>query len=319
MLDSPACREFRLRIRSISISSYKIGILFAFLAAAGFSFKAILVKLAYRYSSIDAETLLALRMTLALPCYLLLGLFARHERKGPMVARDWLWMVWLGFIGYYLSSYLDFLGLNHISAGLERLILFLYPTMVIVISAVFLKKPITARTIFALTLCYLGIALAVGHDLSASSGAERHEVLLGSILVFGAAITYALYLIGNGMVVGRLGSLQVTAWASSFACLFSIGQFVLMRPLETLFDQVWQVWVIMIVMVVVSTVAPVWMVSDAIRRIGAGPVSMTSTLGPVVTIGLGWLILSEPVGWNQFIGAVLVIGGVWIVSRQKQR
>ncbi|MDR2260629.1 MAG: DMT family transporter [Azoarcus sp.] len=299
---------------SNSGSTYKTGILFALFGAVGFSFKAILVKLAYRYG-IDAETLLALRMAMALPLYLLLGLFARHEQRGPMRGRDWLWMVWLGFIGYYLSSYLDFLGLNYISSGLERLILFLYPTLVIVISAIFFKKPVTARTVFALALCYAGIALAVGHDLG---NAEAHRnVLIGSALIFAAAVAYALYLIGNGMVVGRLGSLQVTAWASSFACIFSITQFVLIRPLDLLFHQVWQVWALTGIMVLVSTVAPVWMVSEAIRRIGAGPVSMTSTLGPIVTLGLGWLILAEPVGLNQFLGAALVIGGVWIVSRRK--
>ncbi|MDR2031278.1 MAG: DMT family transporter, partial [Azoarcus sp.] len=274
-------------------SSYKTGILFALLGAVGFSFKAILVKIAYRYD-VDAETLLALRMSIALPLYLLLGLFAHHEQRGPMQGRDWLWMIWLGFIGYYLSSYLDFLGLDYISSGLERLILFLYPTMVIVISAVFFKKPITKRTVFALALCYAGIALAVGHDLG--NAEAHHDVLIGSALVFAAAVAYALYLIGNGMVVGRLGSLQVTAWASSFACIFSIAQFMLLRPFGMLFDHVWQVWVLAVVMVLVSTIAPVWMVSEAIRRIGAGPVSMTSAMGPVVTLVLGWLILAEPFG-----------------------
>lgn len=303
--------------RSISSSTYKVGILFALFGAVGFSFKAILVKLAYRYG-VDAETVLGMRMALALPCYLLLGLFARQGKCGPMSGRDWLWMIWLGFTGYYLSSYLDFLGLNHISAGLERLILFLYPTMVIVISALFLKKPLTAKTVAALVLCYAGISLAVGHDLGAS-GEAGHEVLLGSALVFAGAVAYALYLIGNGMVVGRLGSLKVTAWASSFACLFSVAQFLALRPVDVLCQQPWQVWAIILVMVAVSTVAPVWMVSEAIRRIGAGPVSMTSTMGPVITIALGWMILDEPFGWNQFWGAVLVIGGVWVVSRQKKQ
>jgi len=297
---------------SRAISAYRTGILFALFGAAGFSFKAILVKLAYRYS-IDAETLLALRMTLALPFYLLLGLFARREHRQPMQVRDWLWMVWLGFIGYYLSSYFDFLGLNHISSGLERLILFLYPTLVIVISALFFKQPITKRTVFALALCYVGIALAVGHDLG-NTGSQR-EVAIGSALVFGSAVAYALYLIGNGMVVDRIGSARLTACASSFACVFSIAQFAFLRPLNTLFDHVWQVWALTLVMVVVSTVAPVWMISEAIRRIGAGPVSMTSALGPVMTIALGWLILSEPFGWNQLFGTVLVVGGAWIVSK----
>ncbi|MDR2690295.1 MAG: DMT family transporter [Azoarcus sp.] len=301
---------------AVSASIHKTGILFALLAAVGFSFKAILAKLAYRYH-IDAETLLGLRMLMALPFYLLMGLFARRERRGSgaMRALDWLWMAGLGFLGYYLSSYLDFLGLNHISSGLERLILFLYPTMVIVMSAFLLGKAVTKWTMLALILCYLGIGLAVGHDLGQSE--NSHEVLIGSALVFASALAYAFYLIGNGLVVERLGSLQLTAWASSFACVFSIGQFVVLRPLELLFEQPWQVWAITSIMVLVSTVAPVWLVSEAIRRVGASTVSMTSTLGPIITIGLGWLILDEHFGWNQLFGAALVIGGVWVVSRQK--
>ncbi|GHU00777.1 multidrug DMT transporter permease [Betaproteobacteria bacterium] len=300
-------------------SSYKVGILFALFAAAGFSFKAILAKLIYRYG-VDAETLLGLRMALALPCYLALGIFARRDARTrvPLSARDWLWLAGLGFCGYYLSSYLDFLGLKHISSGLERLILFLYPTLVIMISAFFLKKPLTRWTLFALTLTYLGIALAVGHDLGNNAEA-RHEIWLGATLVFASALTYAFYLIGNGMVVQRIGALQLTVWASTFACLFSIAQFLILRPVELALHHVWQTWALLGVMVIVSTVAPVWMLSEAIRRIGTGPVSLTSTLGPVVTIALGWVILDEPFGWNQVVGATLVIGGVWIMSRQKVR
>ncbi|MDR1661547.1 MAG: DMT family transporter [Azoarcus sp.] len=304
-------------ITPAAISNHRIGILFALFAAIGFSFKAILAKLIYRHG-VDAETLLGLRMALALPFYLLLGVFARRglRKHPPLGARDWLWMAGLGFFGYYLSSYLDFLGLKHISSGLERLILFLYPTMVVVISAIFLKKPLTRWMMFALMLTYFGIGLAVDHDLG--NAGMGHEVLLGTALVFASALTYALYLIGNGMVVHRLGSLQLTAWASSFACLFSIIQFLLVRPIGLVAQQVWQTWALLGVMVAVSTVAPVWMVSEAIRRIGAGPVSLTSTLGPVVTIVLGWIILDEAFGWNQVAGAALVIGGVWIMSRQNR-
>lgn len=295
-----------------------VGLLYALFGAVGFSFKAILVKLAYQYQ-VDAETLLALRMGIALPFFLVLGVVAGRRaaaRQGDaarLSGRDWLWMAVLGFLGYYLASYLDFLGLAYISAALERLILFVYPTLVIVLSALFLGKPITRRAFFALALCYLGVALAVGHDLHIAG--EAGDVLLGSALVFGSALAYALYLMGNGEVVGRLGSMRVTALATSFACLFCLAQFVWLRPLSALVLP-WQVWSLGLAMALLSTVAPVWMVSEAIRRLGAGPVSLVGTLGPVITIFLGWLILDEALGLSQLGGAALVIVGVLVMSRR---
>ncbi|THF65058.1 DMT family transporter [Pseudothauera rhizosphaerae] len=290
----------------------RVGLLFALAGAVGFSFKAILVKLAYRYG-VDAETLLALRMVFALPFFLAMGVAAGHRTARRLDGRDWLWMAGLGFVGYYLASYLDFLGLNYISAGLERLILFLYPTLVIVLSALFLGKPVTRRAVAALGLCYLGIALALGHDLKIAG--EAGTVLLGSVLVFGSALAYALYLMGNGEVVGRLGSMRVTALATSFACLFCIAQFLLLRPVAAL-AQPWPVYGLSLAMALFSTVAPVWLVSEAIRRLGAGPVSLTGTLGPVITIFLGWLLLDETLGASQIAGAALVIGGVLVMARR---
>lgn len=289
-----------------------VGVLFAVLGAVGFSFKAILVKLAYRYG-VDAETLLALRMALSLPFFIVMGFIAQRQKPLVMDARDWGWMVGLGIFGYYLASYLDFLGLRYISAGLERLILFLYPTIVILLSALFLGKPITRRVLIAMSMCYLGIAFAVGHDLSVVG--DRRDVLLGSALVFASALAYALYLMGNGVVVGRLGSMRVTAAATSVACILCIGQFLLMRPLSAL-DLPWQVYGLSLAMALFATVAPVWLVSEAIRRLGAGPVSLTGTLGPVVTIGLGWLMLGELVGPAQLVGALMVIGGVLVMARR---
>ncbi len=289
-----------------------LGLAFALLGAVGFSFKAILVKLAYRYQ-VDAETLLALRMALSLPFFIVMGAVAGRRASRRLAAGDWVWMAALGFLGYYLASYLDFLGLNHISAALERLILFLYPTLVIVLSALFLSKPIGGRMLGALALCYLGIALALGHDLHL--GGDAAAVLTGSALVFGSALAYALYLMGNGEVVGRLGSLRVTALATSFACVYCIAQFLVLRPAASLFALPWQVYGLGLAMALFSTVGPVWMVSEAIRRLGAGPVSLTGTLGPVITIFLGWLILDEAIGPWQLAGAVLVIAGVLVMAR----
>lgn len=296
------------------IGSSSAGLGFAVLGAVGFSFKAILVKLAYRHG-VDAETLLALRMAFSLPFFLVMGVFASRSSARPLTGSDWGWMAGLGFFGYYLASYLDFLGLDYISAALERLILFSYPTIVIVLSALFLGKRITARTVLALATCYLGIGFAVGHDLKLSG--EFGDVVLGSVLVFGSAVAYALYLMGNGQVVGRLGSARVTAYASTFACVFSLAQFFAMRPLETLFSQPWQVYGLSLAMALFSTVAPVWLVSEAIRRLGAGPVSLTGTLGPAITILLGWLMLDEAIGFAQLAGTVLVVAGVLVMARQR--
>lgn len=288
------------------------GLVFALLGAVGFSFKAILVKLAYRYA-VDAETLLALRMGFSLPFFIAMGVIADRRAAHRLDGRDWLWMAGLGFSGYYLASYLDFLGLRYITAALERLILFLYPTLVIVLSALFLGKPIGRRALVALGLCYVGIGLAVGHDLHVAG--EAADVVLGCVLVFGSALSYALYLMGNGEVVGRLGSMRVTAFATTVACVLCIGQFLLLRPLSALVLP-WQVYGLGLAMALFSTVAPVWLVSEAIRRLGAGPVSLTGTLGPVITIFLGWLMLDEALGVAQIGGAALVIAGVLVMARK---
>ncbi|NMG33832.1 EamA family transporter [Azoarcus sp. TTM-91] len=298
---------------AVGNSGAALGLTYAVLGAVGFSFKAILVKLSYRHG-VDAETLLALRMAFSLPFFIAMGVLAGRRAAHPLSGRDWGWMAALGLFGYYLASYLDFLGLDYISAALERLILFLYPTLVILLSALFLGKRPSARMLWALLVCYLGIALAVGHDLKVAG--DAHEVTLGCLLVFGSALSYALYLMGNGEVVGRLGSARVTACASGFACLFSLAQFLVLRPLDLLFAQAWQVYALSLAMAVFSTVAPVWMVSEAIRRLGAGPVSLTGTLGPAVTILLGWLMLDERIGLVQLAGTAMVIAGVLIMARQ---
>jgi drug/metabolite transporter (DMT)-like permease len=288
------------------------GLIFAVLGATGFSFKAILVKLAYRHG-VDAETLLALRMGFSLPFFLAMGFFASRRAAAPLPARDWAWMAGLGLIGYYLASYLDFLGLRYITAALERLILYLYPTLVIVASALFLGKPVSRRMLAALALCYVGIGIAVGHDLKIAGNAG--DVMIGSLLVFASAVTFALYLMGNGEVVGRTGSARFTAYATGFACLGCLAQFFVLRPVSALV-QPWEVYALSLTMALVSTVAPVWLTSEAIRRLGAGPVSLTSSLGPAITILLGWLLLDEAVGLAQLAGTVMVIGGVMVMARK---
>ena len=298
----------------MSQSGNRLGLTFAVLGAVGFSFKAILIKLAYPYG-VDAVTLLALRMGLSLPFFLALGWADRRRRQPvPLTGRDWGLMLGLGVTGYYLASYLDFLGLQYISAALERLILFAYPTLVVLFSALFLGKPITRRALACIALCYAGIALAVAHDLNIAGSAR--DVWIGGGLVFGSAVSYALYLMGNGQAVVRLGAARVTAWASAIACVLCLGHFAATRPLGLLLVQPAPVMGLAVAMALFSTVLPVWMVSEAIRRLGAGPVSLIGTLGPVVTLFLGWLILAEPIGVYQIFGGALVVAGVVLVGRK---
>lgn len=287
------------------------GMACALAGAVGFSFKAILVKLAYRYG-VDAITLLALRMAFALPFFLAMGVVAERRASAPISRADGGRLIALGVFGYYLASYLDFVGLQFISAALERLILFLYPTLVILLAALFLGQPVRPRTLAALALCYAGIALAFVHDLNL--GGERTAVLMGGAAVFASALSYALYLLGSGQVVTRLGATRVTAWATSVACLLCLGQFLVLRPLGALALPI-EVYGLALAMALVSTVFPVWLLTEAIRLIGAGPVALAGTLGPVLTMLFGWLLLDETIGVGQSAGAVLVVGGVVLAAR----
>jgi len=285
------------------------GVAFALLGAAGFSLKAVFVKGAYRYG-IDAETLLALRMLYSLPLFILLGLHTL--RRAPLVLRaaDWRELLVLGVLGYYAASYLDFLGLQHISAALERVILFIYPTIVVLFTA-WQQRRWPARSLWwALLLCYTGIALAMLQDLRTYPG----EVWLGGALVLASAIAYAAYLLRAAPVLQRLGSARVTAWATALASVMAVIQFLVTRPLANLALQPWQVHALCAAMAVFSTVLPIWLVSEAIRRLGAGPTAILGSLGPVLTMLLAWGILGEHLGVQQLLGGALVIIGVRLAA-----
>ena len=288
------------------------GLVAAVLAAVGFSFKAVFVKAAFRYG-VDAETLLALRMLYSLPLFLLLGLAAARSAATPISTADRRELLLLGLLGYYLASYLDFLGLRHISAALERVILFTYPTMVVLLTAWQKRRYPTRATWIALLLCYAGVALVVSHDLRIGGD----EVLLGGALVFASGVSYAVYLLHAGPLLMRLGSARVAAWGTVIACVLAVAQFVALRPIAMLVAQPWQVQALSAAMAVFSTVLPVWLVSEAIRQLGAGPTALIGSLGPVITLLLAWLVLGEALGALQLLGAALVIGGVRRVAVAK--
>ena len=286
------------------------GLLLALLAAFGFSLKAIFIKLAYPYG-VDAITLLALRMGFALPVFLWVGL-AEHKAGAALSRQDWGKLLALGCLGYYGASILDFWGLEYISAGLERLILFTYPTLTILIGVLFQGKPFTRREGIAIVLCYTGIDFAFLHDLNLG---EPRSVLIGGALVFASSVSYALYLAGSAPMIGRLGAMRFAALAMLFSTAVTLGHFMAAQPF-TAFIQPLPVYGWALAMALFATVIPVFALSAAIRRIGAGQASLFGMVGPILTIGFGWWLLGEPISAEQSIGAIFVVVGILIVSRR---
>ena len=232
----------------------------------------------------------------------------------PLSTHDRLLVLGLGFVGYYLSSYLDFLGLQYISAGLERLILFLYPTMTVIISAVLYKRRIGRMVIAAMALSYAGIALVFLHDV----GAKEGSIVLGASLVFASTLSYSIYLVGAGHAIARIGTMRFTAYASLVASAACVLQFAVMRPLTAL-ELPLRVYELSIAMAIFSTVLPVFMLSFAIRRIGSGSASLIGSIGPVSTIFMAYVILGESLSLLQIAGSALVLCGVLIISLNSKR
>ena len=281
------------------------------LAAAGsiaFSGKAIIVKLAYRHG-VDAVTLVMLRMLFALPLFVLMAWWAGRG-KAVLTQKDALGILGLGFTGYYLSSFLDFWGLEYISASFERLILYLNPTLVLLLGWVVYKRRIARRQAVAMAVSYSGVLLVFGHELTLSGA----NVFLGAALVLGSALTYAVYLTYSGQLVQRLGSLRLAGWATSVACLFCIGQFVLLRPLSLDAVATPVLW-LSLLNATACTVLPVVLVMMAIERIGSGLTAQTGMIGPMSTITMGVLLLDEPFTAWIVAGTALVVSGVFLVTR----
>ncbi len=290
-----------------------LGVVFALLAAVGFSAKAILVKLAY-LDSVDAVTLLALRMVFSVPFFIGVAIWARRRHAEPLDTHDRLLVLGLGLIGYYLSSFLDLLGLQYISAGLERLILFLYPTMTVLLSALLYKRAIGSKVMAAMLLSYAGIALVFLHDV----GTQEGGIVLGASLVFASTLSYSIYLVGAGHAIARIGTMRFTAYAMVVASAASLLQFVAMRPLAAL-DLPMRVYELSIAMAIFSTVLPVFLLSFAIRRIGSGSASLIGSVGPVSTIYMAYVFLNERISLLQICGSLLVLAGVLLVSLNSRR
>jgi drug/metabolite transporter (DMT)-like permease len=292
----------------IPASTRRQGLLLAGLGAVGFSGKAIIVKLAYRHG-VDAVTLIMYRMLFALPLFLLLAWWAGRGRPA-LTWRDARTVLGLGFCGYYLSSFLDFVGLRYISASLERLILYLNPTLVLSLGAILFHKRVTRAQILALAVSYCGVLCVFGREMSLRGA----NVPLGATLVFGSAVSYAIYLTYSGEEVRRLGALRLTGLATTVACLICIAQFLLLRPISSMAVPPAVLW-LSILNATLCTFAPVVMVMMAIERIGAPLTAQTGTIGPLSTILMAVILLGEPFTAWVAAGTGLVLAGIWLLTR----
>ena len=285
-----------------------VGLTLATLGAISFSAKAIIVKLAYRHG-VDAVTLIMYRMLFALPFFLTMAWWTSRG-KPALTRREGLSVFGLGVTGYYLASYLDFAGLNYISASLERLILYLNPTLVLLLGLVLYKRPISRMQLLGMSISYAGVLVVFGHEVNLSG----EGVALGALLVFLSAASYAIYLSFSGELVQKLGSLRLVGWATSVACVLCIAQFLVMRPLSAALVAPEVLW-LSVLNATLCTAVPVVLVMMAIERIGSGLAAQAGMIGPVSTLLMGIFILGEPLTVWVAAGTSLVLLGIYVFSR----
>lgn len=286
------------------------GLLLAAGGAIAFSAKAIIVKLAYRHG-VDAVTLIMYRMLFALPLFAGLAWWSGRG-KPALMRRDYLVITGLGFSGYYLASFLDFAGLQYISASLERLILYLNPTLVLLFGVLFFGQKVKAAQLAALAVSYAGVLLVFGHELTITGP----NTALGAALVFGSAVSYAVYLVYSGQEVKRLGALRLTGWATLVACVLCLLQFVVLRPLAAAVVAP-EVIGLSVLNATLCTFAPVVMVMLAIERVGATMAAQVGMIGPLSTVLMGVFILDEAMNLWIVAGTVLVLVGVGLLARAR--
>lgn len=293
------------------LSTDAIGLLLATVGTALFSLKAIVIKLSYDYP-IDAVTLQTLRMLLSVPLYLLVATVLLRVGGTPrLTGRQWLAVISLGLCGYYVASVLDLMGLQYISAGLERLILYIYPTMVLLIGRLAFRRPIQRRELVGMAVSYIGLAIVLVQDFKF----YNDNLILGSLLVLGSAATYAVYIAGSGRLIPLVGSLRFTSYAMIAAGLGVAVHFLVAQPADLLALPA-QVYWLGVLLAVGCTVLPSFMIAGGIARIGPERAAMMGMLGPACTLLLGNVILDEPLTALHVLGTALVLGGILHLSRR---
>lgn len=288
------------------------GILIGILGIVLFSSKAVMVKLAYLYH-VDALSLLLLRMLFSFPFYLVIAIiYSRKENPSVIVKNDYYWVIFFGLVGYYLSSYFDFVGLQYIKASLERIILFLYPTIIIIFNKLFLKKPINSTQALAIFLTYIGIIITF-RDEVVISGTDTY---LGGFFILLCAITYAAYLVGSGWLIPKFGVVKFTSYAMIVSCFCVFIHFGMFSNVD-IFGLQWEVYLLGFLIAIFATVIPSYLVSESIHRINSSNFAVIAGFGPISTIILAGIFLNEVLTLLQLFGALIVIFGILLVSLRR--
>ena len=302
------------RLKNIAAKNNHLkGFLIAALGAIFFSTKAIFVKLAFKHTAVDAITLLALRMLFSLPFYIVIAIISSKQKEKRVALKEWGYIILLGMVGYYLSSLFDFIGLKYISAGLERLILFLYPTFAILINTWLFKVKLTRNQVFALVLSYMGIAIAYGGELHISFSDPGFHY--GSLMVFLCAVTYSFYLVGTGKIVPKVGATRFTAYTMLSATVGILAHFFVTHSVSIFSTFHPNIIYYCLALSIIATVLPSFMLSYGMKTIGSNNVAVITSIGPVSTILQAYLFLGETFHFTQVVGTILVIVGVLRIGK----
>lgn len=313
---SPITKNYLLMNKSVRYNQL-LGVLIALAGAVMFSTKAIFVKYAYEHYQIDSVTLLMFRMLFSLPFFLAIAwITSRQSNAYAMTNKDYRSILLLGVLGYYLASLFDFMGLQYITASLERLILFTYPTVVVFIGVFYFKERLNRYQIFALLLTYIGIAIVfIGNQ----SIANQSDLIIGSTFVAMSAISYGVYLAGSGQLIPKIGTWRYTSYALTVSSLAVIIHYLVVNQGVGNLNFPYPIYVISLLMATISTVIPTLLISEGIRRIGASNTSIIGSTGPISTIILAYIYLGERLTLVQILGATLVLFGVLLISLQKHQ
>jgi drug/metabolite transporter (DMT)-like permease len=285
-----------------------------------FSTKAIWIKLCFKETAIDAATLLMLRMLIAFPFYVVVFILTRKKWKGTITNNHYYWAIGMGLLGYYMSSLFDFIGLQYVSAGIERIILFVYPTLAVIINWLLFKVPITKRQWQAIVITYMGIGIAYWGEIHLMPNTPLF--LYGSFMVLLCGITYAFYLVGTGKLVPTMGTSIYTSIAMIAASMGIFIHYVITKTvtgdLENLLYTIppnilWYV----IALAMLATVIPSFLLSAGMKRLGSNNLAIITSIGPVATLFQANWILGESFTWQQFLGTALVIAGVLLINKRK--
>ncbi|WP_298521078.1 DMT family transporter [uncultured Kordia sp.] len=296
-----------------SNSAFLYGVCIGIIGIILFSSKAVMVKLIYNYevNSLDA---LLLRMLFSFPIYLIIAyLYRNKENPIATTHKDYVWILMFGFVGYYLASLFDFIGLTYIKASLERIILFLYPTIVLLLNRFFLKTKISSKQLLAISVTYIGIIIAFGQEVQ-FSGTETY---IGGAFILLSAFTYASYLVGSGWLIPKFGVVKFTAYVMLVSCICVFIHYGIAGSFDIL-NFPWQVYLLGFLIAVFATVIPSFLVSESIKHISSSNFAIIAAIGPISTIILAVIFLGEQLSLLQYFGALIVILGIVLINLKKK-